>query len=111
MCKTHAVEQADRLFSLLVREVGHCEAVGPHSGNLQCAHGFSRRYKNVRYNRLNAFCLCAGHHTFYTHRPLEWDDWFLERVGYEVYWDLRMQALSTTKPDLEAVLNELKAAV
>lgn len=109
MCKTHAIAEADRLFSLAVRSVGRCEASGAHKGNLQCAHGFSRSYKAVRWDRRNAWCLCAGHHTFYTHHPIEWDLFLLDNMGLEQYHQVRKTALTHVTPDLELVLAELRA--
>ncbi len=112
LCKTHAVQEADRLFSLAVRSVGRCEVEDgtAHNGNLQCAHGFSRSYKATRWDRRQCFCLCAGHHTFFTHHPIEWDLWMLDRMGIELYADVRERALTHRTPDLEVVLAELRAA-
>lgn len=109
-CKTHATEEADRLFSLVVRNVGSCGADDgrPCSGGLQCAHGFSRRYRNTRWDARNAWCLCQAHHTYYTHRPIEWDLWMLDRLGVEGYVQLREAALATTKVDLEYILEGLQ---
>lgn len=111
-CKTHATQEADRLFSLWVRSIGRCQAKDgrPCSGGLQCAHGFSRRYRNTRWDPDNAWCLCQAHHTYYTHRPIEWDLWMLDRQGVEDYVWLREQALRTTKVDLEPILDWLKGA-
>lgn len=114
MCKTHATETADKLFSLLIRSEGSCAAAGDDgvacNGNLQCAHGFSRRYRNTRWDERNAFPLCAAHHTFYTHRPIEWELWMKNRIGQNLYMILQATALKTTPPDLELVLAELKEA-
>lgn len=109
LCKKHLVSECDRLFSLQVRSVGRCEADGEHNGNLQCAHGFSRSYKAVRWDRRQCFCLCAGHHTYYTHHPIEWDLWMLDRLGIELYGELRELALTHRTPDLELVLAQLRA--
>ncbi len=111
ICKSHALDLADSLFSAWVRSVGHCEVSGGmHSGNLQCAHGFPRApYWSIRWDRRNAFCLCQGHHKKYTHDVLRWDDWILERWGFELYWELRGMALDLPRPDLELVLAQLKA--
>ena len=111
LCKTHAVLEADRLFSLAVRAVGRCESGREtHLGNLQCAHGFSRSYKAVRWDRRNAWSFCAGCHVFYTHKPIEFDLWMLDRLGIELYGELRELALTHRTPDLELVLAELRAA-
>ncbi len=108
MCKTHLKQECDRLFSLIVRSRGGCESGRPnHAGNLQCAHGFSRRYLRTRWNTDNAWALCAGCHTFFTARPLEWDDWMLDRMGFESYWVLRPLAMSTDKTDLVSTYDDL----
>ena len=111
LCKTHAKAECDRLFSLQVREIGQCEIRDgkPHKGNLQCMHGFSRSYHAVRWVRANGFAGCAAHHTFYTHHPLEWDLWLLDRWGIELYSELRALALTHRTPDLGMVLDELRA--
>ena len=101
------VRKADILFSLAVRAVGRCEALGEHKGPLQCAHGFSRRYRAVRWDSRNAFSLCAGHHVYFTHRPIEWDEWMRETMGFELYEFLRVLALIGPKPDMEAILRGL----
>lgn len=106
--KKAQVDHLDRLFSVLTRAGGKCLNCGS-TGRLQCAHGFSRRYRSVRWDPRNAFCLCQGCHMFYTHRPLEWDEWLLERWGPELYAELRSLALSTIKVDLDAVRQELVA--
>lgn len=101
--------KADRLFSIAVRSVGLCESGRiEHKGPLQCAHGFSRRYLATRWTRENAFCLCAGCHVFYTHRPLEWDNWLRDRLGVR-YWDVRAGALGGDV-DISETLARLKAA-
>lgn len=111
-CKTHATEEADRLFSLIVRSPGRCAITDEtHAGNLQCAHVFSRLYRSVRWDFRNAYPLCAKHHTYYTHRPEEWDDWRKARLGPDLYGELRGLALDPmTKPDLELVISELRLA-
>lgn len=101
----------DRMFSALVRNVGVCEICGATSDH-QCAHGFSRRYLSVRWDRRNAFCLCRGCHMKYTHRPLEWDEWLRARWGEDLYWEMRHLALQTgVKVDYEALRVALVAEI
>lgn len=107
--------EADRLWSKIVRASGHCAFPGlgivdpPHGGSLQAAHGFSRRYRNTRWLPINGFCLCAAHHVYFTYRPLEWDDWIRWQWGGLAYNELRLLALRTTKPDVAAALDKLRA--
>ena len=101
------VAKADALFSLVVRSPGVCANCGSHD-YLQCAHGFSRRYRAVRWDEGNAWCLCRNCHFYFTGRPHEWEEWMQSRLGYEAYRDLQKRALSTAaKVDLPAVLARL----
>lgn len=108
--KQDYMKQADVLFSRFIRERdGTCQAagVGPDcSGNLQCAHIISRSYKSIRTDERNALCLCAAHHTYYTHRPLEWEDWVRESFG--TLWDeLRAEALEYRTVDWKGEVSRL----
>lgn len=101
--------EADRLFSLLIRARGHCESGRPnHAGPLQCAHGFSRRYMGTRWVTANAWCLCAGCHVYWTHRPIEWDEWMRSSLGNNLYAQLRCRALTLTTPDIPERVSELR---
>ena len=108
--RVHVAKEADKLFAFLVRSVGECQAHDgrPCAGALQCAHGFSRSYHAVRWNERNAWALCQGHHLYYTHRPLEWTDWMVVRLGQKNYDDLRAKALSHDKVDLPELVEKLR---
>ncbi len=102
------VRKADKLFSLRVRSAGACVSMRDgHAGPLQCAHGFSRRYQGTRWDFRNAFCLCAGCHVYFTHRPLEWDEWMRYRMGF-AYESVRLKALNGGKQDMDAIIAELE---
>lgn len=109
LCRKHLKMECDRMFSLAIRQRGACESGRKtHSGALQCAHGFSRRYLSVRWNDHNAWALCAGCHVFYTHHPIEWDDWLCNTWGLALYGVMKGMALQTeVKVDMEAVYAEL----
>lgn len=100
------VAKADALFSVIVRAPGFCMNCGA-TQNLQCAHGFSRRYRNTRWDERNGFALDRACHVYFTHRPIEWDDWMLKRMGLTMYEEVRALALSTQKVDVSAVLARL----
>ncbi len=112
LCRKHLKAECDRLFSLHIRNRGTCESGRPnHNGSLQCAHGFSRRYLTVRWNPNNAWAFCGGCHVFYTHHPIEWDDWLCDRWGLALYGVMKGMALQTeVKVDMEAVYAELRGA-
>lgn len=108
----NATKKADALFSAAVRARQRCE-IGewglpgpPCSGVLQCCHIISRRYRAIRWDEDNALCGCQAHHTYYTHRPLEWEE-ACRANGIE--WDiLRYRALNGPPDDPHAVIERLK---
>ena len=105
-CKSHATKEADRKFSLMIRSSGKCYGQtkfwqGPTfacAGPLHCAHLFSRRYRNVRWNRDNAVPLCAGHHKWFDTHPVEKDDMMLDylEVDYRELHDLALEVRDWT---------------
>lgn len=106
--KTQQLRKADALFSLLIRSRGRCENCGS-SEYLQCAHGFSRRYRAVRFDERQVWALCRGCHVYFTHRPLEWDVWMRDRMGEALYAEVRALALTGPNPDLAAEVARLSA--
>lgn len=88
-----SLSAADALFSKNVRARGLCWGQGRTKfdckGNLQCAHIISRRYRAIRWDEDNAVALCAAHHLYWTHRPLEWQE-----LWGDTYDVLRRRALN-----------------
>lgn len=105
--KTQQRNMADGLFSKLIRSVGRCENCGGVEF-LQCAHGFSRRYRATRWDEANAWALCRACHVYFTHRPIEWDEWMRERLGPELYEVIRQQALTGKGPDPAVLIPHLR---
>jgi 5-methylcytosine-specific restriction endonuclease McrA len=106
--RQNRTKACDALFGKIIRARGACESCG-QTWDLQCAHGFSRRYRSVRWDEVNAFCLCRGCHMKFTHRPLEWDDWLKADWGEVRYWEIRHIALTAPNPDLDETHARLKA--
>jgi hypothetical protein len=102
-------KRCDDLFAWLVRTSGPCVTSGVREckGNMQCSHVLTRSYRAIRWDFRNAVPQCAGCHTFYTHRPLEWEIWNRERMGLE-YDRLRAKALTYAPVDTKALLVELR---
>lgn len=101
-------EVCDRLFSLITRSIGMCESGRlEHKGNLQCAHGISRSYKAIRWDPRNAWSFCAGCHTYFTLRPMEWEMWLEERWGPVLLAEMRTLALAGLKSDMKTLRAEL----
>ena len=98
--------EADRLFSLLIRQAGKCLACGS-TYHLQCAHIISRTYKAVRYNPDNAICLCQKHHFYWTYHYIEFEEFIDKWFGKEHRQNLRKLALNYQKPNYRAIIEEL----
>ncbi len=108
-CRSHAKAEADRRFSLFIRERdGRCmfptesACVGP----LQCCHILSRRFLATRYDPDNAVAGCAGHHAYWTRQPDRWQA-FLEtwpRLRSITLHQLRLKAFDGEPADLASVL-------
>jgi hypothetical protein len=92
-----ATKRADALFSKLIRSRGFCELAEMRpetecSGALQCCHIISRRYRSIRWDENNALAGCQAHHTYFTHRPLEWEEAIADaKLGWS---DIRFRALN-----------------
>lgn len=105
-----AKAHADRLFSQWVRSVGFCENCGstPNEVQLQCAHWISRRYSWTRTYELNAFCLCAACHRWFTDHPTEFGKWAIEQRGEDVYAHVLQRSNRRDKFDWFAEVDRLK---
>lgn len=103
-------KECDRRFALAIKARDDWKCVICGRGSVQCAHIISRRYHATRWMLGNAVALCPSHHVFFTHRPLEWDEWVTARLGEAGYQELRAIALrSLPWVDYEAVLASLPA--
>jgi hypothetical protein len=102
-----AKAKADRLFSLIVRSRGACQACNKKA-NLQCAHIISRRFANTRCDERNALCLCGGCHHFFTDHPVEFGEFVTELIGSGTYGELYQLAHSLVKVDWVSVAGRLE---
>ena len=113
-------KQADRLFAAFIRaRDGRCVIGNPAGdlrdrsecwGELECAHLLSRRFMATRWDPRNAVALCEGHHRYMTEHPLAWADWREELRGPSVMRDLIRRAYGGPKPDVAAIVEQLKGA-
>ena len=87
-------EQATILHSMVVRaRAGYrCERCGKTSGQMQCAHIFSRRYATTRTDEANAWCLCASCHRYLTENPFEHCEFGARTRGVEGFQQLKLKA-------------------
>lgn len=104
--KTTKVE-LDIIFGRIVRSRARCENCGARN-DLECAHGFSRRYLRVRWDERNAFCLCHNCHHHFTEHPLQWDAWLRARWGEGLYGTMFKRALHGPRVDFDEQLDQLQ---
>ena len=114
------MRQCDAVFSKLVRSHGYCQGqhyISPFDGRaieckgpLQCAHIMSRVYRATRWSWDNALCLCAAHHLWWTHHPLEWHEFVEDKIGEQAYEALRRRARQVTQVDYAEVLRSMEGA-
>ena len=83
----------DKICSDLVRSRGICERCGParyyEFSQLQCAHIYSRTYRNTRWDLKNLLSLCASCHFWGHKNPIEFADWVRDHIGQENWQELR----------------------
>lgn len=91
----------DVVFSKVVRKQGFCLRCYK-TENIQCSHIHSRRKMSVRWDLLNAFCLCAGCHKFWWHKhPIDAAEFAKQKLGEFKYNELLNRANSIKKWTLE----------
>lgn len=86
-------DKCDALFSKIVRRVGFCIETKVKY-NLQCAHIVSRSYHATAWDLDNAVCLFKNRHCYYTHHPVEWENFVNETIGEEKHKELKKRALN-----------------
>jgi len=103
------MQRADRLVGDFVKaRDGGCVVVWAgtkHAGSgLQWAHIISRRYFATRWNPDASAAMCPGHHLFFTHHPLEHEQWATFWLAPERFERLKRKALDGARPDLEQII-------
>jgi len=103
----NVTKKLDSLFSQYIRSIGECFRCQSQK-NLQCAHIWTRGYKQIRWNPENALCLCQGCHLYFTHHPIEWQDFIEEHFPGRLYKLKKIAQEYGTKIDHEAIEKNLK---
>jgi hypothetical protein len=93
---------ADTAFSNAVRmSKGYqCEHCHKSDGKMECAHIYGRRYKSVRWDTMNALCLCHSCHRYFTENPVAFTRWLEETAGQgflDILNEKRNEIFKTTK--------------
>ena len=79
---------------------------------LQCAHVVSRKNLTLRWDPINALCLCKVCHIYWQHKePLEFTDWFREKFpGRNTYIMVTKNILMKRNLDqYKELLKDIKA--
>lgn len=76
------ISPADAAFSKCVREANGytCEMCGT-VGRMETSHVFSRRHRTIRWDKMNANCLCHACHRKWHESPLNAFIWFESEFG------------------------------
>lgn len=102
-------DEADKQFSLCVRKRANwaCEHCG-NTNTLQCAHIYGRRAKSVRWDGMNAVCLCYKCHMDFTANPLDFHRWLERHLG-RGHLDLLREKKNTLMKTTAAMRKEIAA--
>lgn len=75
--------QLDPLMSKLVREKEFCERCGRTNTSFDWSHVVGRKNLTLRWDIINALCLCFQCHKFFWHEePLESGEWFRNKYPH-----------------------------
>ena len=102
----------DKECSRIVRGRGFCAMCNSVDyQKLQCAHIFSRTYRNTRWNLHNLLCLCAGCH-FKGHRsPIEFTEFVKAYLGDNLFQALKSSHIAIkrwTLSEMQELLETLQ---
>lgn len=106
-------KKCDEELSRLVREKGFCERCGKTDKQfLQHAHVIPRTNSTLRWDIINALCLCYSCHIFFWHKnPLDASNWFRDKfpARYEYLQATRNKYVKRTQEDYQILLQEIRA--
>lgn len=90
LTKAGLTRKLDVECSRIIRSIGYCVSCKKTDYlKLQCAHIFSRTYRNTRWDLKNLICLCAGCH-FEAHKnPIRFVEKVKEHLGEYEYEALK----------------------
>lgn len=110
MTETRKIKESlDEEFASLIRKKGFCEKCQRTGVAYECSHVISRRNLTLRWDILNAMCLCVTCHRWWHKNPNEAEEWFKKR--YPERWlylqDTRHKLLRRTREDYEELLGNI----
>jgi hypothetical protein len=103
--------ECDVMFSRLVREKRYCEKCGRNDIKLDCAHIIPRGNKTLRWDLINALCLCHRCHRFWAHmNPIDFTEWYKTKYPKRYIYLLKYKNIFTkrTLSDYQKLYKNLK---
>lgn len=100
----------DKAMSELVREKRICEWCGSTTNQMNWSHVVGRGNKTLRWDILNALCLCSYCHRFKWHEnPLDAMEWFKTKFPerYEYLLWAKNEFVDRTEADLANLLDAI----
>ena len=101
------LDKADLIFSKYIRLrdkfiCQRCRVAHPNGNGLHCAHFWSRRHENTRFDSDNCLALCFGcHQRLDADKQGEFREMMIKRLGEDRYRKLEQQHYLTKKKDRE----------
>lgn len=106
-------KQADIIFSKIIRARGACERCSS-TNKLQCAHVIGRRNLYLRWDEMNALCLCYRCHIHWMHKqPLEFSEWFrtMFPANFSYLQGKKDRIVKRTRQDYKELVEWLKEMI
>lgn len=101
--------KCDKAFSEKVRAIGRCAHCGKTS-TLACAHILNRKNLALRWDPINALCLCYRCHIHFAHKePLLFIQWFADKYPERYEYLIKHQNDVVTFMNYEEMYNILKS--
>ena len=98
-------KRLDKLWSLAIRSRGRCDFQSEKcSPQLQAAHIYSRKNRSTRWVLVNGLCLCVAHHFWAQQNPTEFGEFVIEKLGLDVYHELKKLAGTMKQFSVEDLL-------
>lgn len=92
---------------MYIRARGYCQRCGMRDKKkFQTSHIFSRRYHSLRWDPVNALCLCASCHFYVTFSPIEHTELVKELYGKAKYEALKGRKEAVIKGRTPAQIKE-----
>jgi len=101
----------DPAMSKLIRKKGFCERCGRINTSLDWSHVVGRKNLTLRWDILNALCLCFQCHRYFWHEePLDSVEWF--KIKFPQRWvylsENKDKVIKRTEEDYKKLLRDIK---